>query len=137
MTKAEYMREWRRKNPDAARAIRRRSYLKNGSKAGVYKATYAARHRGRIARLARDRHLRRTYGITLERYESMLAQQGGVCAICSRPPKRNRLAVDHSHASECVRGLLCTRCNRAVGLLWDDPAIVERALNYLKKFVEA
>jgi hypothetical protein len=65
-------------------------------------------------------HLRRTYNITADDYERMLIAQGGGCAICGRKPAKNqRLAVDHDHSccpgrgscGNCIRGLLCTRCN--------------------------
>lgn len=59
------------------------------------------------------------YGITVEQYERMLTDQGGVCAICTRKPGRVRLSVDHDHTccpgrgscGKCVRGLLCKSCN--------------------------
>lgn len=54
------------------------------------------------------------YGLTLEDYECMLADQGGACAICGAPPKRNRLHVDHDHKTGVVRGLLCARCNSSL-----------------------
>lgn len=41
------------------------------------------------------------------------------------------LDVDHDHATGEVRGLLCNRCNQAIGLLQDDPLIVRSALVYL------
>lgn len=49
---------------------------------------------------AADLRLQRLYGLTLKEYEDMLAEQGGRCAICRRPPKKVRLAVDHNHAIE-------------------------------------
>lgn len=64
----------------------------------------------------------------------MLADQGGLCAICRQPERTARnqvLAVDHDHSTGEVRGLLCSHCNRAVGLLADDPARLIRALAYL------
>lgn len=60
---------------------------------------------------ARDRRLRRKYGITLAQYNRMLKAQGGVCKLCGRPPKKLPLAVDHDHATKRVRGLLCFTCN--------------------------
>ena len=85
-------------------------------------------------------HLARM-GVTPEWYEKKLAEQGGVCAICGRPPKSYRLAIDHDHkccpgrfsCSKCVRGLLCPPCNRAVGVLIDngDP---QRAIKYIEQF---
>jgi hypothetical protein len=69
----------------------------------------------------RARHLMREYGITVEQYNAMEVQQGGVCAICKQPEtqERNgvkyRLAVDHCHKAGKVRGLLCFKCNSAMG----------------------
>jgi len=85
----------------------------------------------------RDLDLCRTYGITLQEYKDMFTKQGGVCAICHNPPiatkgRRKILFVDHSHITKKVRGLLCSKCNRALGLLGDDIAGLEAALNYLR-----
>lgn len=80
--------------------------------------------------------LKRTYGITAERYDQMLRAQAGACAVCKHPPaKKTRqsksLAVDHDHATGEVRGLLCGRCNTALGLLREDPANIVALFNYL------
>jgi len=71
--------------------------------------------------------------ITSSEYDQMLSLQGGVCAICGKTDKK-RLAIDHNHDSKEVRGLLCQKCNTAIGLLGDDPAIIARAGEYLKKY---
>jgi hypothetical protein len=57
------------------------------------------------------------YGLALDEYEQMLANQDGVCAICHRD---RPLVVDHCHDSDEVRGLLCSPCNTAIGLLGED-----------------
>lgn len=84
----------------------------------------------RQRRAARVRLLREVYGLTLEEYDAMLIAQGGVCAICREEPTRS-LAVDHDHATGQVRGLLCIRCNRAIGNLRDDPNLARRLAEYL------
>lgn len=90
----------------------------------------------------RHRHaLKSTYGITPEEYLAMHAAQGGVCAICGqdepgahgRTGTKFKLSVDHCHDSGRVRGLLCQRCNRAIGLLGDDIKLLESAIEYLQK----
>lgn len=72
------------------------------------------------------------YGITEADYEQMYERQMGICAICHKPETDIRLAVDHDHATGKVRGLLCKRCNMAIGLLGDDPYVVMTAALYLK-----
>lgn len=78
----------------------------------------------------------RRYGITMAQYRALLLSQGGVCAICRQPERtaRNRLlTIDHDHTSGHVRGLLCSQCNRAIGLLGDSPEIIEAAASYVRK----
>lgn len=89
-------------------------------------------------RLKRHRHYVSKFGITLEQYEAQFAAQRGLCAICARPERaKDRagvvrpMAVDHDHEAGENRGLLCHACNAALGLLGDDAAIVQWALNYL------
>lgn len=76
----------------------------------------------------RDSELRRLYGITLEDYRIMVSQQEGRCLICK---ESNELVVDHCHRTGVVRGLLCSQCNRAMGLFQDDPIRLQSAVQYL------
>ena len=66
-------------------------------------------------------------------YETMQEAQGGVCAICKEKPKGSRLALDHIHGTDEVRGLLCGLCNRALGLFKDDPDRLKSAIEYLEQ----
>lgn len=77
--------------------------------------------------------LRRLYNLTKEQYDEMLAAQGGVCAICSRKNATKRLGVDHDHGTGKVRELLCDMCNRGIGYLKDDIALLKAATAYLEK----
>jgi hypothetical protein len=88
----------------------------------------------------RERVFRRRYGITSARYDELLAAQGGGCAICRGVNESGRaMAVDHDHAccagakacGRCVRGLLCSNCNLAIGLLREDPVRLAAAIDYL------
>lgn len=64
---------------------------------------------------ARAARLAQVFNLTPEEYDQILEYQGGVCAICGRPPKPGkRLAVDHDHKSGHVRGLLDFLCNKRV-----------------------
>lgn len=82
--------------------------------------------------VGRDNYLRRRYGITLDEYEALLEGQGNCCAVCGRTQDIN-YSVDHSHTTGEVRGLLCTACNRGIGMLQDDPELLRKAANYLEK----
>ena len=76
--------------------------------------------------------LKRLYGITLEDYVAMFVSQGEVCAICKEKcPTKKSLSVDHDHNTGRVRGLLCNRCNRALGMFKDNPILLKRAASYL------
>lgn len=83
-------------------------------------------------RPAIERVMERTYGFDVARYERLAIQQGGRCAICrKRPSSERRLAIDHDHATGDVRGLLCDRCNTALGGFADDIGNLARAIAYL------
>ena len=79
----------------------------------------------------------RLYYMKLSDYEELLEQQQGVCAICGQSEtSRNQwgakqLAVDHNHQTGDVRGLLCFKCNTALGRFNDDPALLQKAIDYL------
>ena len=77
----------------------------------------------------RARLLEKTYGITLAQYEAMYSIQQGGCAICG--VHKDRLDVDHNHATGKVRGLLCHQCNTAIGLLGEDVDALTSAIAYL------
>jgi hypothetical protein len=65
---------------------------------------------------------------------------GNVCGICG---STEHLHIDHSHnccpkdksCEKCRRGLLCSFCNRALGLFHDDPELLRRAADYLSRLV--
>lgn len=75
------------------------------------------------------------FGLTVEDYEAMVERQGNQCAICStaEPGGKggDKWYVDHCHTSGRVRGLLCNKCNMAIGLLNDDTTILHSAIRYL------
>ena len=90
----------------------------------------------------KDKHRLANYGITVEQYDRLLTEQGGGCAICGGQCSSGRsLAVDHDHAccpgqrscGACVRGLLCSECNQAIGKFEDDVSRLEAAVAYLKR----
>ena len=81
----------------------------------------------------------RAAGVDAARYQEMLREQGGVCAICAQPErapdkasgKTKDLAIDHCHATGAIRALLCSNCNRGLGLFNDDVALLAKAQSYV------
>ncbi len=90
-------------------------------------------YRGSNEEALRDKDLKRFYGISSSDYEEMLVKQGGVCLLCNEEcTSGKRLAVDHCHVTGKVRGLLCGKCNRGLGMFNDNIAVLLKAAEYLK-----
>ena len=86
----------------------------------------------------RNRMLKSRYGISLKEYNTMCEQQEHKCAICGCTKENNNggihhLAVDHCHTTGAIRGILCSNCNRGLGLLGDNIESVRKAMAYLEK----
>jgi len=81
-------------------------------------------------------NLRYTYGITEEEYNSLFTTQQGRCKICGRHQSEleSKLCVDHNHKTGQIRGLLCKKCNWALGLLNEDIQIINSMLEYIDEF---
>lgn len=78
--------------------------------------------------------LKYAYGITLDHFNGMYKDRDGKCDICgNRLPDcgTKGLYVDHCHTLGHVRGLLCRKCNHAVGYLNDDIVLFQKAITYL------
>jgi hypothetical protein len=78
----------------------------------------------RIKRIRANSHARMRYGFTqLSDRDTLLAQQGNSCAICGRTGCEwgqgfnDKWHVDHDHTNPEPnhRGVLCGRCNLALG----------------------
>jgi hypothetical protein len=90
-----------------------------------------------------ENKLKYRYGITVDQYENLLERQEGSCFICkTKNPSQKRKAskyfcVDHCHSTGRVRGLLCSTCNTALGLLGDSKSNLLEAVKYLNRFEES
>lgn len=113
----ERVKEYHRKHPEQVKASLRRYYQKHREKRLEY--MFYAR-------------LKRVYGITRAEYELRRDEQAGVCAICKNPPDSRGLAIDHCHATGKIRGLLCNKCNCALGQFSDSLERLNAAILYLK-----
>lgn len=76
--------------------------------------------------------------ISLDNYNYMYAQQKGLYAICHKSEtsiykgKIRALCIDHDHQTFQIRGLLCNKCNKALGLFDDNVSLLEGAIKYLQ-----
>ena len=132
----DYRRKWRQtpKGKESQRRANVQYVQKNGQseKSREYHRLYKKGRQGKIAQLRS--WLKNLYNITLEEYEELDKRQNSLCAICGQVNKSgNRLGVDHCHKTGRVRGLLCFRCNTALGLLDDSSTWVFNMLNYLRE----
>ncbi len=114
-----------RANEQAYRDKHREKRRQAGSQRYYANREYFAHH-GRKRRL-------KGFGLTFETYADLKDAQGSACAICREPfPDSPEPHIDHCHKTGRVRGLLCSRCNQALGLLRDDPALMDRASAYVR-----
>jgi hypothetical protein len=115
------------------------------------RATYAPEEATRLReenrlRMLREENQRRSknrytlgkYGLTLEEYERiytfLLESQQGQCAACGEEPSgKEPLNLDHHHETGVIRALLCGNCNRALGILRDDPKRIAALLAYAER----
>ena len=101
------------------------------------RGTYCKPCHNRIGRANREKHhgstraywLKRRYGIDAVQVEWLILSQGGLCAVCGKHPA---VHVDHDHGTGLVRGILCFNCNRGLGKLREDPALMRVAVDYLE-----
>lgn len=68
------------------------------------------------------------YGLSERNYLDLVKSQDGKCVICKL---KKRLCVDHNHETGEVRGLLCFKCNHAIGVVESDIQL-DRLFEYLK-----
>ncbi len=84
-------------------------------------------------KVQRKSKLKYYYGITLIEYDQMFEDQNGVCAVCGNMnDSGQRLSIDHDHKTGKIRGLLCHRCNVALGYAKDSVDLLEKLIKYLK-----
>lgn len=125
-------RERHARDPEPYRERARQWAAENSERRAAYQAEY--RSRPERKRVMRDLYYRRTYEISADEVDEMLESQNGRCAICGEKPDRlASMHVDHDHEHGHLRGLLCLNCNQGLGQFRDDPAMLLRAIVYLRQ----
>lgn len=121
-------REWYQENREAVLEAKKNL---DPVVARARRRAYREKYPDRVKESDRRQGIQR-YGITVDEYDRWFAKQEGACAICRRPcASGRRLSVDHCHETGTVRGLLCGKCNTAIGLLEDNTDLMRAAIDYL------
>lgn len=120
----------------------KKCYLEQNSLTMGSSAEANKRYRQNNPDAARNSELKTKFNITLNQYNERLIEQAGVCKICGEVNQGGkRLAVDHDHSccpgvkscGNCIRGLLCDRCNTTLGKFNDSPELIRKLADYLEK----
>jgi hypothetical protein len=129
-----YIRKWYADNYDYATKKAREYY----SQTRPRRLQVAKERRDAMSPEERNKNNRqiaykRKYNLTIEQYETMHAEQNGLCFLCGKESTNGKpLSVDHCHVKKEIRKLLCQTCNFFLGIIERDPDWVQRALLYLK-----
>jgi hypothetical protein len=84
----------------------------------------------------------RGYNLSKDEFVKKLKEQNYQCKICKseikylspNKEKYKSACIDHDHKTGKIRGLLCSNCNRALGLFKDDQSIIKNAYKYLVQY---
>jgi hypothetical protein len=122
---------WRKEHPETIRRTKHEYYERNKDRI----IAKSRRQYGLTKPNVRNNQLKSRYGVTLEFYQELLASQGNKCAICGaeEPEGRGGFHLDHDHATGKVRGILCHRCNSALGMARDNPETLDAMAAYLRE----
>ena len=140
---------WRMKNPDKHHAQQKRYSIKhkkeiserlrvwkknNPEKIRQYRKDYEKKYPKKIElkNFKAKTIFSKKINFSFQEFNTLLEKQKNLCAICGNGEKTRALSIDHCHKTKKVRGLLCKKCNTAIGMLNDNPELVLSAYNYLQ-----
>lgn len=90
-----------------------------------------ADHRREQQRGPNRKRIIKQYGLTVEERDRIWKAQGECCAVCSHD--EGVMTHDHNHYTGKFRGIICQRCNTALGMALDDPATLRALADYLDR----
>jgi hypothetical protein len=116
----EKTRAYRKAHPEKYKETKRKNRLKYKDEINSYNKQYYEKNKNKFDKnKKRNQFLLNRYGITIEEYDALIIKQDNKCGICNKPftGKGKRLSIDHVHdETKRIRGLLCGKCNSAIGL---------------------
>lgn len=131
-------REYYRKNKERLLKQNKDYRSKKGDQIREGQRKYYQENKGKW----KEQHLRKKYNLSVEDFNAIFVAQNGQCAICATTfndafvgtrQREGKAHVDHCHTTGKIRGLLCTKCNTALGLFDEDIVRLLNAIDYLKK----
>ena len=129
--KLKRLKEWVADNPEKRAEQKKRHYLKNNDRIDQKTKDWYNNNKERYY----GNSIKRKYGVTLSEYNALRAKQNYRCAICGDHENDvgKKMYVDHNHDTGKIRKLLCTRCNVGIGMMRDNPEILENAAKYIRE----
>ncbi len=138
----KYHKDWYSQNKQKLQQNMKSYYLKNKTEILACRAKWYSENKLRICESNKNEYknrpekfrakaLKYNYGISLESYTRLKQEQGDTCKICCKKPNKRALSVDHCHVTGRIRGLLCSKCNMAIGLFDDSPELLQKTIEYL------
>ena len=141
-----YAKKYREENAEKRKKQAKQYYKENHKKIHKYQKQYREDNREQIRESgkqyrgtekgrenARKASIKYSYGLFYEEWLEMWESQNEKCAICGESfLSPSNACIDHNHKTNEIRGLLCRKCNAAIGLLNDNPELLKKAIEYLK-----
>ena len=104
-------------------------YLENKNKIAATNKKWTQENKEKI----QNAKAQKKFGISLKEKNQLFKAQGSACAICksTKNTTPRDWDVDHCHVTGKIRGILCSNCNRGLGLFQDNQQNLLRAAKYL------
>ena len=122
--------KWTENNKEKVAVSRKKYKMNNRDKLNKQGKEY-------YIKIAKNRRIKKSYGIDKNQVENMLLMQNNKCAICMKnfgDLYINRFHIDHNHKNNKVRGLLCSNCNLGIGFFKEDKEFLSKAIEYLNLY---
>jgi hypothetical protein len=124
---------WKKSNKNKVKNYRRNYRKKNKTRENTLRRVWRLNHKDKV----KNTLLKRSYGITIDQFNKLIFDQKNSCGICNKSLNGKypyKPTVDHIHNKiKKIRGILCQKCNSALGLFRDNPQTMLSAIKWIKE----